>query len=331
MNDLQTIAGVLKKSRKVIISGHITPDGDCVGSVLALGLALGQLEKDVTIALPEPVPEIFSFLPGVRDFLLGERALGGDYDTFVVLDCSVPGRLGVLRVLLERRLVVCSLDHHVSADQFAGYNYIDPEAAATAEIVQDLCPLLEVAITPAIATCLYTGIATDTGSFQYENTKPDTHRRAAILMEYGAPSGMINVQLHEQKPLAQLKVLAAVLPNLRLSTCGRVAWMSVTRELLGNLNIEDEHVNGLINYARSVRGVEVALLFREITPGRYKISFRSKESVDVNSLAALFGGGGHVRAAGCVLEGELPLVQEQVVRATLGAVKGQVNQSAGRP
>lgn len=322
MNDLQAIAGVLQRSRKIIIGGHIMPDGDCVGSVAALGLALTQLGKDATMAMPDPVPEIFRFLPGTAAFLAGENALSGDYDTFMVLDCSVPERLGALRPLLERRrLTVCNIDHHVSSHNFADYNYIDPRAAATAEIVQDLCALLGARITPDIAACLYTGIITDTGSFQYENTTPGTHRRAAQLIEKGAPAHVINIQIYEQKPLAQLRVLEAVLPTLRLSPCGRVAWMSVTKELLNNLQAKDEHVNGLINYARSVRGVEVALLFREMAPGRYKISFRSKEVVDVNRLAGRFGGGGHVRAAGCVLEGDLPFLQSRVVEAALEALR----------
>ena len=320
-SDLQAIAGVLEGSRRVIISGHIMPDGDCVGSVAALGLALAQLGKEVTMALPDPVPELFRFLPGTADFLTGENALGGAYDTFMILDCSVPERLGGLRPLLERRLTVCNIDHHISSYSFAHYNYIDLRAAATAEIVQDLCELLGAEITPAIAACLYTGIVTDTGSFQYENTTPQTHRRAAALIEAGAPAQAINIQLYEQKPLAQLRVLEAVLPTLSLTPCGRVAWMSVTRGLLNSLRAGDEHVNGLINYARSVRGVEVALLFREIGPGRYKISFRSKEAADVNRLAARFGGGGHVRAAGCILEGELAALQKRVVAAALEEIR----------
>jgi len=296
------------------------PDGDCVGSVGALGLALRQLGKEVTMALPDPVPEVYRFLPGTGDFLVGEEALAKDYDIFLVLDCSVPDRLGALRALLERPLVVCNLDHHVSSHSFADYNYIDPRSAATAEIVQDLCLLLGAEITPEVATCLYAGIVADTGSFQYENTTPDTHRRAAWLIERGVPAVKVNIRLHDEKPLAHLKVLGAVLPTLRISPCGRVAWMRVTRGLLENLKAKDEHVNGLINYARSVQGVEVALLFREIATGRCKISFRSKEAVDVDRLAARFGGGGHVRAAGCVLEGDLDALEERVVAAALEAV-----------
>lgn len=320
MSDLQAIAEAAKRAQRVIVGGHVMPDGDCVGAVGALGLALKQLGKEVTMALPDPVPEVYRFLPGAGDFLVGEEALGKDYDTFLVVDCSVPDRLGALRALLERPLVVCSLDHHVSSGCFAAYSYVDPGAAAAAEIVMDLCLLLGAEVTPEIATCLYTGIVADTGSFQYECTTPDTHRRAAWLIEHGAPAVKVNIQLYDEKPLAQIRILEAVLPTLRLSPCGRVAWMSVTRELLEKAAAKDEDVNGLVNYARSVRGVEVALFFREIAPGKYRISFRSKRSVDVNRLAARFGGGGHVRAAGCVLEGDLGALEERVVAAALEAV-----------
>jgi len=320
MSDLLPVAGALERARKVVIAGHMMPDGDCVGSVAALGLALRQMGKEVTMALPDPVPELFGFLPEAADFIIGEEALKGEYDAFVVLDCSVPERLGSLRGLLDRPLVVVNIDHHVSSREFARYNYINPACAATAEIILDLLDPLGVRITPGIATCLYIGIATDTGSFQYENTTPGTHRRAALLIEQGAPSVWINIMLHEQKPLVNLLVLGAALKTLRLSPCGRVAWISVKRELLDRLKAKDENTDGLIGYARSIRGVEVALLFRELSPGRYKVSFRSKETVDVNRLASLFGGGGHVRAAGCLLEGDIENIVSRVVRATLQEV-----------
>jgi phosphoesterase RecJ-like protein len=317
MSDMRSVAGVLERTRTVIIAGHMMPDGDCVGSVGALGLALRQMGKEVTMALPDPVPEIFGFLPEVTDFIIGEEALKGEYDTFVVLDCSVPERLGSLRGLLDRSLVIVNIDHHVSSREFARYNYINPAYAATAEIILDLLGPLGVKITPEIATCLYTGIATDTGSFQYENTTSGTHRRVALLIEQGAPSVWINIMLHEQNPLVNLLVLGAALKTLRLSPCGRVAWVSVKRELLDRLRAKDENTDGLIGYIRSIRGVEVALLFRELSPGRYKVSFRSKEVVDVNRLASRFGGGGHLRAAGSLLEGDIENVVSRVVGATL--------------
>lgn len=331
MNDLQLIAGALDRAKKIIIAGHMMPDGDCVGSVGALGLALRQMGKKATMAMPDTIPEVFNFLPGTEDFVAVEEALNGEYDTFVVLDCSVPERLGSLRGLLERSLLVCNIDHHISSRNFAHYNYISPASAATAEIIQDLIGMLNVRVTPEIATCLYTGIATDTGSFRYENTTPDTHRRAAMLIEQGAPSVWINIMLHEQQPLASLLMLGAALKTLRLSSCGRVAWISVGRDLIDSVSAKDENTEGLIGYVRSIRGVEVALMFRETSPGCYKVSLRSKEKVDVNCLASKFGGGGHVRAAGCVLEGDFAVLESQLISAAIEAVqeKEQAHRKTG--
>ncbi|MFA5383439.1 MAG: bifunctional oligoribonuclease/PAP phosphatase NrnA [Eubacteriales bacterium] len=322
MTDLRSIAGLLNNAKKLVVAGHVMPDGDCVGSVKALGLVLGRMGKDVTISLPDPVPEIFSFLPGVEEFVIGQEAFKGQYDFMVVLDCSVPERLGTLQALLGRPLTTVNIDHHAGSREFAHYNYISPSHAATAEIIQDLIGFLKIEVTSEIATCLYTGIVTDTGSFQYENTTPETHRRAASLMEQGASSVWINLMINEQKPLINLLVLENTLKTLELSPCGRVAWVSVERGMLDRLNARDENTDGLINYIRSIRGVEVAIFFHEISSRLYKVGFRSKEIVDVNRLASLFGGGGHIRAAGCVVNGNLESLQAQIVSEALKMIEG---------
>jgi len=321
MTDLRVIAGLLREADKLVVTGHTMPDGDCVGSIKALGLALSRMGKDVTVALPDPVPEIFGFLPGTGEFVIGQEALKGQYDFIVVLDCSVPERLGSLQTLLERPLTIVNIDHHISSREFAHYNYINPSNAATAEIIQDLIGFMEIEVTSEIATCLYTGIVTDTGSFQYENTTPDTHRRIASLMEQGASSVWINLMINEQIPLINVLVLKNALKTLELSPCGRVAWVSIQRDTLDRLNAKDENTNGLISYIRSIRGVEVAIFFHEISPNFYKISFRSKEIVDANRLASLFGGGGHVRAAGCVIHGDLKSLQAKIVSEALELVE----------
>lgn len=320
MTSLAGVAEQLNKARRLILSGHIMPDGDCLGSVAALGLALEKKGKLVTLASPDPLPEVYQFLPGADRFVIGEQALAGGYDTFVMLDCSVPDRLGSLKELLFRELVVCSIDHHTSTHIFAHCQYVDAKAAATGEIIQDLLELMEIPITEEIATCLYTAIVTDTGSFRYENTSPLTHYRAARLMEQGVDAARLNVLVFEQKSLLHMRVLQAALQTLDLTPCGRVAWISVFRETLDKLGAGDEHADGLIDYVRSLRGVEVALLFRELVPGRWKVSLRSKGKVDVNQVAAQFNGGGHTRAAGAVVEGESGEIINTVVLAVLEAL-----------
>lgn len=317
---LSKVAECLQQAKRVVISGHVMPDGDCLGSVAALGLSLEVLGKTVTLASPEPLPELYRFLPAADRFLIGSGALSGDYDTFVVLDCSVPDRLGPLRELLERNLMIVSIDHHASSYDFGSCTYIDTGAAATGEIIMDLLDLLGVSPRQEVAVCLYTAIATDTGSFRYQNTTPMTHRRVARLMELGIDVARLNVLLYDQKSLLHLRVLQAALQTLDLSPCGRVAWMSISRETLDSLGALEEHTDGLIDYVRSLKGVEVALFFREMVPGRWKVGLRSKGEVDVQRVAALFHGGGHVRAAGAVLEGEGDRIIKEVVAAVLSAL-----------
>lgn len=322
MNSLAEIAGVLRGAGKVVLCGHVMPDGDCVGSVAALGMALEGMGKNVVLASPDPIPELLSFLPGYNRFLIGEESLRGEYDTFVMLDCSVPERLGKVRALLERDLVTINIDHHISTGHFAGYNHINPSAAAVGEIVLELIDLLGVSISRDMAIGLYVALVTDTGSFQYENTSSDTLRRAARLMDAGVPSPAINILLYEEKPPETLYLLGEALRTLDISPCGKVAWVAVDRNMLDKLAARDEHTDGLINFVRTIRGVEVAVFFREMSPGKYKVGFRSKGAVDVNLLAARFGGGGHARAAGCVLEGDFAEIKKNVIGAAVSEAAG---------
>ncbi|MCL6634925.1 MAG: bifunctional oligoribonuclease/PAP phosphatase NrnA [Peptococcaceae bacterium] len=322
MNSLAEIGGVLRRAGSILICGHVTPDGDSLGSVLALGLTMEMLGKKVTMAGPDPVPALYGFLPAAERFLAGAPP-EGNYDTLVVLDCSVPERLGRgYQDLLTREMVVVNIDHHAGFRSFGTYRYIDPLAAATGEILFDLFKLMRLDISPDAAVCLYTAIITDTGSFQYDNTTPGTHRRVAELIELGVPAAEVNTRIYEEKPREVLLLLGAALNTMSMSPCGKVCWMTVSRAMLGNTGAADEHTEGLVNYARSVRGVEVALLFRELEDGKYKVSFRSKGAVDVNRLAALFGGGGHRRAAGSIMHGDLAQIREEVVAAAVLAAGG---------
>ncbi|HOV78724.1 MAG TPA: bifunctional oligoribonuclease/PAP phosphatase NrnA [Bacillota bacterium] len=322
MNNMAEIAEAIKRSQNVLICGHITPDGDSLGSILALGLSLEKLGKKVTMAGPDPVPAIYDFLPGASRFRTGSPP-EDKFDTLIVLDCSVPERLGEgYRELLERDLVVINIDHHAGSVSFGTYRYVDRLTASVGEIIFELLDMLGIEITLEAAICLYTAIVTDTGSFQFENTTPDTHRRVARLLEIGVPAARINVKLYEEKPRESVLLLGAALNTLSFSPCGKVCWMTVDRELIKKSGAEDEHTEGLVNYARSIRGVLVGLLFHEISENKYKISFRSKEPLDVNKIAAVFGGGGHSKAAGCVLQGDLREIQEKVVAAALSAIGG---------
>lgn len=322
MNNLADIAAALKRAESVLVCGHVMPDGDSLGSVLALGLTLESMGKKVTMAGPDPSPTIYDFLPGLDKYRVGLPPDGG-FDTLVILDCSVPERLGPgFQELLSGETDIIILDHHASSSCFGKYRYVDPAASAVGEIIYDLIIEMGLEINRDVAICLYTAIVTDTGSFQYDSTTPGTLRRVANLMEIGVPAAQINVRIYEEKPKVVFQLLCSALSTLTTSSCGKVSWMTVTRETIKSSGAEDEHTEGLVNYAKSIRGVEVGMLFREVEEGIYKISFRSKDAVDVNRLAALFGGGGHPHASGCTVQGALDEIKEKVIAAALLAVRG---------
>jgi phosphoesterase RecJ-like protein len=313
---LAAVAAELKRAVRPVLAGHVLPDGDSVGSTLALGLMLEQLGKKVRMVSQDPIPPMYRFLPGVEQIRVG-TVPDADYDCLVTLDCSSPERLGTdIKPLLSRPgLRVVNIDHHISTGRYGDLNHIDPAAAAVGEIVFDLAEPLGVEISPAVSVCLYVAIATDTGSFRYENTTAGTHRRIARLIEVGLDAAAVNTRIFDEKPLAAIRLLHRVLGTLALSADGRIAWLKLTRAMEAESG-EEADVEDLINYARRISGVEVGILFRELPEGQIKVGFRSKRAVDVAALAAVFGGGGHPRAAGCRLAGELAEAERLVLGAT---------------
>ncbi|MGI6491695.1 MAG: bifunctional oligoribonuclease/PAP phosphatase NrnA [Peptococcaceae bacterium] len=323
MTSLQDIGAAIKNAESILICGHIMPDGDCLGSVLALGLSLEAMGKKVIMASPDPVPALYDFLPGVSRFHIGEPPVD-DFETIIILDCSVPQRLGKgYQELLALDYVIINIDHHFGPGLGKGYNYIDTSAAAVGEIVFDLLRLMQVDISVEAGINLFTAIVTDTGSFRYDNVNSATHQRAAELLALGVPGAKIYLALYDENPLVSLFILREALHTLTLSPDGKIAWMTVTLEMFEKTGARGEHTENLVNYCKSIRGVEIAILFREISEGAYKISLRSKHQVDVNKLANKFGGGGHVRAAGCTMTGNLTEVQESLVKEALIAMAGK--------
>ena len=317
MNSLNEIAQALKEVKRAMICGHVMPDGDCLGSSLALAMALKHLGKEVTVVGRDPVPEIYRFLPGSDGYYSGPPPTEG-YDTLIVVDCPVKIRMGRgYRDLPDSGIRVIAIDHHATREPFGDYRYTDPKVAAVGEIIYRLLGLLQIEITVDMAICLYTAIVTDTGSFQYENTTKETHLMAAELMKIGAPLLHVNTLLYEEKSKETQLLLKEALNTLAFSDCGQVAWMKITRDMLRDTQAKDEHTEGLVNYARSIRGVEVGILFHQLEDGKIKIGFRSKNWVDVNKLAQVFNGGGHIRASGCKIEGEMDRVVSDVVKEAL--------------
>lgn len=314
---IDQIAQAIARVKTIAICGHVMPDGDSLGSELALGIALHKMGKEVLLFSPDPVPEAYTFLPMASEVKHQLEDNNQKFDMFISVDCSVPDRLGDFIKLIQLSEQVVIIDHHAGSTVFGDLYLNDPEAAAAGEIIYDILKVFPVNIDSDIAQCLYVAIVTDTGSFRYDNTGPETHLRVAELLRVGIPAARINKQLYEEKPLVGLKILKEALDTLTLSGCGRIAWMCVKREVLQKLGAHDEHVDGIINYPRMIKGVELALFYREMGQDRFKISFRSKYNLDVNKLAALFGGGGHSRAAGCIIEGDFESIQKKILEAAL--------------
>ncbi len=314
MSDFAPVIELFSKKNEFLVTAHVNPDGDAVGSLLGLGLLLKSMGKEVVLVLAQPVPSTYRFLPGSDRVFLPQDLSRETYEVGVALDCSELERVGeALQKILKNCRFLVNIDHHLSNKRFGDLNLVDSEAAATGEIICELAEKMGVKISPEVATNLYTALVTDTGSFQFANTTPRCHYTAARLLEYGAKRQQIREFLYEQRSLPSLRLLEKALGTLSLNSNGRIAWMKVRKEFFLETGAVPEDCEGFIEYPKSLAGVELGVLFKEIEYGEVKVGFRSKTLLDVSKLAELFGGGGHERAAGCVVSGELDRVVELVI------------------
>jgi bifunctional oligoribonuclease and PAP phosphatase NrnA len=301
---------------RALMLGHVHPDGDVLGTLLALGLALESRGWQVVYGGPHPAPAILDFLPGVERYRV-MSAIQGTFDVTVLTDCPNPDRTEGLidqARLVSRRIV--NIDHHPDNRRYGDVNWVDARAAATGELVYELLVGLGVSISPGMATDLFAAIHTDTGSFRYSNVTPDTFRIAAALVAAGANPALVSSHLYERRPPEALRSLAEVLVRVQVSEDGRVAWLSLPGGIVPDTFIEAED---LVTYPRSIGSVQVACLFRE-RDGRVKVSLRSKGDADVRDIAAKFGGGGHRNAAGCTVEGSLEGATNDVLAVVFESV-----------
>jgi len=299
--------------------GHVHPDGDVLGTLLGLGLGLEAAGWSVTYAGPHPIPDVLAFLPGAARWQTWSTLLGR-FDVVVLTDCPNPDRTeGLLDAARSTARHLLNIDHHPDNRRYGTVNWIDPAAAATGEMVFDLMEVLGLRVTPEIALNLFTAIHTDTGSFRYSNTTPRTFRIAAELTAAGADPAFVTDRLYQRRSPDALTTLGRVLGRIRVSQDGRVAWLTVPRELCSEAFLAAED---LVTYPRSLDGVEVAMLLREEGEGRVKASLRGKGKIPVNRIAQRFGGGGHENAAGCTVRGTLDEATTLLVDAVRLALHG---------
>lgn len=317
MNEVQwTQAGQwIHRADHLLIASHLNPDGDALGSTLAVANICKQIGKKVTCVNESPIPEKFSFLPGIHEIQQPE-SLKTTFQHVIAVDAADRSRLGekVLQ-LFDDDVFILNIDHHITNDQFGTVNIICPEACSTAEVIyQWVSEFGNIQWNPSLATCLYTGLLTDTGGFRYQNTSADVLRKAAQLVDYGASASQIAEQSLETSTIEQLKILQRALATLQMSANGQVAWLEVRKEDFDQTGATHEDLAGLVNMARNLVGVEVGILFYEKRPNEVKVSFRSRNRIDVAKIAKQMGGGGHARAAGCTIHGELSAVKQQVIQ-----------------
>lgn len=301
-------------AQKILIVSHANPDGDAIGSTLALGMGLRQLGKDVVMFNEDPLPHSLRFLPHV-DELVRKLPSAKDVDLAIMVDCSQPHRAGDPFEALAPQVPLMIVDHHLINGAAPEGNCIDVEAAATGHVVYELLKRMSVRITPEIASLVYTTIIMDTGFFRYSNTTPSVFELAAELVRLGASPSEISQAALENCPVAQVRLLPLVLETMTLEFGGLCATLVLTQQMLEEAAATPDMAENFINYARAIEGVEVAVLFRERDPGVYKVSLRSRKRVNVAELAARFGGGGHIHAAGCTIEKGLPEVKAIILPA----------------
>lgn len=299
----------------IVMACHVNPDGDALGSMLGLALSLRASGKDVTCLSADGVPDIYRFLPGAETIL--REAPGRDWDLGIVLDSGDLDRIGGALPFISRARRLLNVDHHATAKGFGDAQLVNAKAASTAEIVYDLIHFMGLSLTPEIATCLFTGVTTDTGSFRFQNVSVSTLETAAHLLEAGAPLADIAENVFDNRSFAATRLLGLALTAMRTTADGRIVWTRVTHDDFTRLGATDEDTEGFVNYARNVRGAEVGLLFREISDGRARVSLRGKKTVDVGAIAKQFGGGGHRMAAGCTVGPTLADAERLVIAAAL--------------
>ncbi|WP_067931340.1 DHH family phosphoesterase [Alicyclobacillus kakegawensis] len=305
--DLQQVAEVIAKRDDWLIVTHERPDGDALGSAFAMAEMLSSLGKSWRLLVAEPMPRRFSYLPGFAKAQVAGERTDRQFQQVIALDCADQGRYeGVSAYIADEALVV-NIDHHQTNPRYGAANYVDPQAAATCELLYHVARQLGLPLSEALATCLYTGLLTDTGGFSLPNTTREVHEIAAELLASGVQPYDVAEPALESRTWPQMRLLQSALANLRLQEDGRLATLYVTRAMLAEAGADDDDAEGLVGFARSVDTVEVGMLFRETPDGKVKVSLRSKRRVDVAKIAQEFGGGGHVRAAGCTLG--LPLAE----------------------
>lgn len=316
---LDKIIEQIEQSRRLCVVGHIRPDGDCIGSQLAVTLALRALGKNVVCWNQDPVPDKYAFMD--PDKLVQTPRRGQRFDTVIATDCASYERLGKCGKAITQRKLLINIDHHLSNTRYGDINWISAREASSGELIYRLMKVAGWKITPQIADCLFTAVSTDTGSFQYSTTKPVTYHTAGELVKLGANLELICDEVYQSYPLSRVRLLQHVYNKFRLTDENQIAYLWLKQKDFTRTGADRSETEGLIDHIRAIAPVVVAIVFEELEPDVTRISLRSKDpNVNVNEIAALFGGGGHSAAAGARIVGPPLSTQRRVVAAVKKAL-----------
>ena len=317
---IDRILEVIREHKTFCIVGHMRPDGDCIGSQLGLALALRNEGKKVAVWNQDAIPLKYKFLVG--DGLIEKPKRGEKFDCVIATDCASYERLGKVGDFVKERKVLVNIDHHATNPRYGDVNWVSPREPSTGELIYRLMKVARWPITKPIADLLFTAISTDTGSFQYPNTRPGTFHAGAELVTRGANLAKICDEVYQSYPLSRAKLLKHVYSKFRLSPDEKIAWLWLKKKDFTRTGAESDDTEGLIDHLRAIEPVVVACVFEEVEPEMTRISLRSKSAqVNVSEICGQFGGGGHPAAAGARIAGKPLSVQRKVVAAIKKALK----------
>lgn len=331
--ELKKVIACIKSNKNFLITTHINPEGDALGSELAFYRLLKKMGKRAIIINQDNLPPGYDFLPGInrvkkinqKFFSKGqkENLSAIKFDCFVILDCSDLKRCGEVYKINTGNKPILNIDHHISNKKFGDINWIEPNASSCAQMIYKLYKKLRLALDRDTATLLYVGILIDTGSFRYSNTTSFTHKIVSALLEYNLDTSEIYKNLYGNIPFQDMKLLSRILPTIRRLAQGRIAWFQIKRGLLEDRKPSFDLTENILNFARAIKDVEVTVLFKENLgkKNEVRVNLRSQGKVDVNKIAQFFGGGGHKTASGATVKGNIDTVRKKVLNKIQQALK----------
>ena len=309
------IIDIINSCHVFLITSHVRLDGDALGSELGLYHMLRRMKKEAVVYNQDETPQNYRFLPG-NEIIVQQLPPLEKFDAAFVLDCSELERVGEEANKIGRIKRIIAIDHHISRGGFCDIIFIDHQASSTGELLYRLAEQMALDLTEEMATNLYAAIMTDTGGFRYGSTSHTTLTAAGNLLEKGADPQWIAENIYESKPLAKIKLLMKVLETMTFDCDGKIGSMVVLRKTIESAGALQEHTEGFVDIPRSIEGVEVSILYNELSSNYFKISFRSKGKINVERIARAFGGGGHTNASGCEIEGDIETVKRRVLDVT---------------